>query len=48
MLATYLDTELHVRCGNMTKVGVYAIAPEEDTAMITLTEKGKERYGQEG
>lgn len=45
-LTTYMTTESHVRAGSATKKGVYSLFPEEDTAMITLTEKGQQMYGQ--
>lgn len=47
-LTTYLATELHVREGDAVKEGIYSMMPGEDTATITLTEKGKEIYGQKG
>lgn len=46
-LAAHVALEVHVREGNMTKEGEYSLIPEEETAVLALTDRGRAAYEQE-
>lgn len=44
LFVKHLIIEIDVREGNATKVGTYSMVPEEETALFSLTEKGRQTY----
>lgn len=46
-LSVRVALEIHVREGNMTKEGIYSLKPEKETAVLTLTDRGRAAYEQE-